>query len=57
MSIIINLNHIHKPYIALKKIDENTYESIAASYSSSYLIKKYDIVLDVIKNSFIKGGK
>lgn len=54
--IEIELKHCHKPYLALKRISNDTFVSIAGSIDYNYLKKKYDIVYDVFGKRFIKCG-
>lgn len=43
----------HKPYWALKKINDNEYEVVASSYSKRYLFKKgHKLVFDPVYRDF-----
>ena len=58
--IIIGLRYCHKPYIAIEKVGVNDaleveYKTIAGSQNKNYLMKKYDIVCDVLSHRILKG--
>lgn len=56
VEVHIDLKHIHKPYIAVKKNPDGTYDSIGASTNKSYLMKKYDCVIENLSLKMIKDG-
>lgn len=54
MKVIINLKHVHKPYLAVKKNEAGNYETIAGG-DKYYMMKKYDIVIENITFKVLKG--
>lgn len=54
MEVIINLKHVHKPYLAVKKNEAGNYETIAGG-DKYYMMKKYDIVIENITFKVLKG--
>ena len=55
MKVRINLKHVHKPYLAVKKNEAGDYETIAGGSSEYYMMKKYDIVIENLTLKVLKG--